>query len=292
MKNYLKYLVVFGFALLTACKKDSAPEASAPAEDTYMRADNASSEVDHQIYLVYQQTKVPVLYTDTVSKNPLELVNLNYQMAGSNSSYIYSYPKNKQDILAGIAFVRDKILPALGPKIKVHSISLLDTLKTEIVYSPTYIITTNYTVIQGLTTLAIAKVPSIAAMTPDELVAYQAEVFTNLLLNPLDASGLMPNFYKVSTGYYDKSALNQSDSPYYLPWKDKREYGFLLDGSESDYYYVTPSQSGDLKLFLSKILSMSAADFEAENGNYPLVMNKYNMLKEALNTLGFDLTKV
>jgi hypothetical protein len=37
---------------------------------------------------------------------------------------------------------------------------------------------------------------------------------------------------------------------------------------------------------------MSAADFQALNGDYPLVMNKYNLLKQALETLGFDLTKV
>ena len=292
MNTYLKYLVVFYFALLTACKKDSAPEASKPTDDTYARADNASSEVDHQIYLVYQQTNVPILYTDTVSKNPLELVNLNYQMAGSNTSYIYSYPKNKSDILAGIAFVRDQIIPALGSKIKLHAISLLDTLKTEIVYNPSYIITTNYTAVPALTTFAIARVPAITTMRPDELATYKADIFTNLLLNPLSTSGLMANFYKVSSGFYDKYSYNQADSPYYLPWKDKREYGFLLDGTETDYYFGTPSQSGDLKVYLSKILTMSVADFESMNGNYPLVMNKYNLVKEALNSLGFDLTKV
>jgi len=292
MNSYLKYLVVFSFALLTACKKDSAPEASKPSDDIYARADNASSEVDHQIYLVYQQTSVPILYTDTVSKNPLELVNLNYQMAGSNTSYIYSYPKNKSDILVGIAFVRDQIIPPLGSKIKLHAISLLDTLKTEIVYNPSYIITTDYTAAPALTTFAIARVPAIATMTADELAMYKADIFTNLLLNPLSASGLMANFYKVSSGFYDKYAYDQPDSPYYLPWKDKREYGFLLDGTETEYYYSTPSQSGDLKLYLNKIFTMSAADFESANGNYPLVMNKYNLVKEALNTLGFDLTKV
>lgn len=291
MKTYLKYLAIIFFALLTACKKDSTPVASDLVADAYARTDNTANEVDHQIYLVYAQTKTPILYTDTLSKTPLEIVNLNYQMAGTNSSYTYTYPKNKADILTGIAFVRDKILPALGTKIKVHAISLLDTLKIVQVYGPTYSVTTMYTVFPTFSTFAIANVPGIATMTAEELTAYKAEIFSNLLINPLTLSGLLPNFNKVSKGYYDKYAYLGNDNSYYLPFKDKREYGFLLDGTETDYYFSTPSETKDLKIFLNNILTMSAADFQELNGNYPLVMNKYNLLKEALSTLGFDLTK-
>lgn len=292
MKTYLKYLVIICFALLTACKKDSMPEASDPAKDDYARVDNASSDIDHQIYLVYQQTKIPVLYSDTISKNPLNILNLNYQLAGSNSSYIYTYPKSKTDILAGIAFVRDKILPALGPKIKVYSITLLDTLKTVQVYGPYYSVTTNYSVVSALTTFGIANIPQIAAMNAGQLKAYKADIFTNLLVNPLSSSGLLKEFNTVSATFYNKYAYQGYDPPGSIPFADKRVYGFILDGTESPYYFSTPDETGDLKLFLSKVLTMTAADFEAQNGDYPLVMNKYNLLKEALTTLGFDLTKV
>jgi len=292
MKTYLKYLVVIFFAMLSACKKDSMPVASDPVADAYVRTDNTSSEIDHQIYLVYQQTQIPILYTDTLRKNPLQVINLNYEMAGSNSSYTYTYPKNKADILTGIAFVRDKILPPLGPNIKIHSLTLLDTLKIVQVYGPTYSITTNYNVIPALTTFGIANIPRIATMTCVELATYKADIFTNLLINPLTSSTLLADFYKVSSGFYSGYAYLGATSSYYLPFKDKREYGFILDGTESPYYFTTPDEAGDVKLFLSNILTMSAADFQTLNGNYPLVMNKYNLLKTALTTLGFDLTKV
>ena len=106
MKTFLKYSVVLLFAVLTACKKDSMPEASEPVLNNYARKDNAYDEVDHQIYLFYQETNVPVFYSDTISTNPLNVVNLNYQLAGPNSSYIYTYAKKKADLLNGIAFVK------------------------------------------------------------------------------------------------------------------------------------------------------------------------------------------
>lgn len=292
MKTYFKYIVVLFFALFTACKKDSMPMASDPAQDAYARVDNASSDIDHQIYLIYQQTKIPILYSDTISKSPLNILNLNYQIAGSNGSYVYSYPKSKTDILAGIAFIRDRIIPALGPNVKVYSISLLDTLKTVQVYSPYYSVTTNYSVVPALTTFGIANVPQIATMNADQLKAYKAGIFTNLLVNPLNTSGLLKDFNAVSAAFYNKYAYLGYDPPGSLPLIDKRGYGFLLDGTESPYYYLTPDETGDLKLFLSKVLTMSAADFQAQNGDYTLVMSKYNLLKEALLTLGFDLTKV
>jgi len=293
MKTYLKYSVVLLFAVLTACKKDSMPEASAPVLNNYGRMDNPSNEVDHQIYLFYQETKVPVFYSDTISTNPLNVLNLNYQLAGPSSSYIYTYAKKKADLLSGIAFVKNQLLPALGPKIKPYSFSLLDTVKTVIVYSPDYSFTTNYNVLPGLTTFGIAGIPRIATMTPAELVTYKADIFISLLTNPLNSSGLLKDFSSASAGFYSKYAYPGAvNNDFYLEFKDKREYGFILDGYESEYGYSTPTEFTDLTQFLTKVLTVSQADFEAVYGNYPLVMSKYNLLKEAITTLGFDLTKI
>ena len=292
MKIYKKHLLVIGLAVLSACKKnDSAPLASAPVADPYARFDNTSSEIEHQVYLVYQQTQIPILYNDTLSKNPLKKVNLNYQLSGPLSDYIYSYPKTKADILSGIYFVKNSILPPLG-KIKVYSISLLDTLKIVQVYGPTYSVTTNYKVINGLTTIGIANVPAISTMTTDQLKSYKAEVLTNILINPLVSSGTLGDFYKISAAYYGKYVYGDVTNDYYLQYKDKREYGFVPNGTEYPGSYQIGDQTADLKDYLAKVLSLSASEFQTQYGSYPLVMSKYNFLKIALAAVGFDLTKV
>ncbi len=293
MKIYKKYLFILGVAALAACKKeDRTPEASTPEKDVYARVDNASSEIDHQVYLVYQQSKIPILYTDTLAKNPIKILNLNYQISGPQTTFIYTYPKTKEAILAGISFVKNSILPPLGPKIKVYSISLLDNLKTVLVYSPTYSVTTNYSVLNGLTTFGIANVSSISTMTAVQLKSYKAEILTNLLLNPLNTSGALSSFYAVSASYYGKYVYGTVTDTNYLQYKDKKEYGFIPNGTEYPTSYQIGDQTADLKDYLGKILSLSASEFEAQYGAYPLVMSKYNLLKAALIAQGFDLTKV
>ena len=292
MKTYKKYLVILGLAVLAACKKDgNEPTASAPEADPYVRADQ-TNEVDHQVFLIYQQSKIPVLYTDTLGKNPLNIVNLNYQIGGFSSTYIYNYPRKKADILSGIAFVRDKILPPLGSKFKVYSISLLDTVKTVVKYSATYSVTTYYNFIPGLTTFGIANVPKISTMTAAQLISFRSEILTNMLISPLNSSGTLTGFYAVSASYYGRYVYGTVTDTNYLQYKDKKEYGFIPNGTESTSSYAIGDQTADLKDYLGKMFTLSAADFQTQYGNYPLVMSKYNLLKTALTSVGFDLTKI
>jgi hypothetical protein len=291
MKTNIKYLAILIFAVIAACKKDSMPTASEPHTDAYARMDNPANDVDHQIFLLYQQSNIPLLYSDTLRKTPLNVVNLNYTLSGSNTNYVYTYPKNKVDILNGIAFVKNQILPPLN-KIKMYSITLLDTLKTVTVYSPTYSVTAYFTVLPGLTTFGIANIPKIQTMTATQLSAYKADIFTNIVLNPLNASDLLKSFNAVSANFYNKYAYGTELTVSYVPLADKRTYGLIPDGTESPSGYSIGSQTADLKLFLTKTFTLSASDFQAQYGAYPLIMSKYNILKTAITTLGFDLTKI
>lgn len=291
MKAYKKYLFILVVIALVACKKEkNTPEASIPDPNPYVRVDNASSDVDHQIYMIYAETQIPILYTDTLSKSPLVKINLNYQLSGAATTYRYSYPKTKADILSGINFVKNNILPPLG-KIKVYSISLLDTLKTVTGTSPN-LTTTSYTVLNALSTVAIANVPAIAAMTAAQLKTYKASILTNMLLSPLNTSGALTNFYQVSKAYYSRSVYGTVTDANYLQYKDKKEYGFIPTGTESTSYYLLGDQTADLKDYLNKMFTLSAAEFQTQYGNYPLMMSKYNFLKIALVAIGFDITKV
>jgi len=293
MKTSIKCTLVIAITIFLGCKKqDSVPVASEPAPNAYVRSDNASDDIDHQIFLVYKQTGIPILYTDTLSRSPLNILNLNFQIGGPSSIYQYTYPKKKADILTGVNFIRDRILPPLGSKIKIYSISLLDSLKTVIKYSATYSLTTNYSFVPGLTSFGIANIPKLATMSPGQLATFRADVLTNILIAPLNASTSLTGFYAVSAAYYSRYVYGTVTDASYLQYKDKKEYGFIPTGSESTSFYQLGDQTADLKDYLNKIFTMSAADFQARYGAYPLVMSKYNLLKGALTSMGFDLTKI
>ncbi|HEY0177433.1 MAG TPA: hypothetical protein VGC08_13710, partial [Pedobacter sp.] len=266
--------------------------ASVPVADPYVRIDNTSSDVDHQIFLLYQQSQLPVLYSDTLSKSPLTILNPNYQIAGFNTSYIIKYLKKKADILTGVTFVRDKLLPPLGTKIKLHSVLLIDTLMTSQYYSATYSVVTYFNVYQGISALGIANIPRISTMSSTQLQAYKADIFTTLLLGPLNSGDILKNFNLVSAAYYNKYYYAGVTAAGYLTSADKTVYGFIPDGKETASYYASVDQTTDLKLFLSKILTLSDTDFKAQYGSYPLIMSKYSLLKTALTATGFDLTKI
>ena len=292
MKTYLKYYVLFSIALFSACEKEETPLRSLPTDNSYARYDNPSNPVDHAIYEVYQQSNIPILYTDTISKNPLEILNLNYQLSGANTAYIYTYPKQQADILAGVTFVRDQILPVVGKNVKVYSISLMDVLKTEIVYNPSYSVVTNYAVVNGLTTVAIANVPAIRTMNASQLKAYRAGVLAGVLVNSLATSDLLTQFYAVSNNNYGKWVYGTEDTNTSLMYKTKEEYGFFTNGTEYPTSYQIGTQIQDLTEYLNKIFSLNAQEFNAAYASYPLIMLKYNYIKGALNKLGVDLTKI
>lgn len=286
MKTYIKYLILFGFAIVSACKKDSMPAASEPVSDPYARLDNATNDVDHQIFLIYQQTKTPVLYGDTLSKSPLNLLNINYQISGFSSKVVVKYLKKKTDLLAGVAFIKDQILPPLGP-VKVHSFLLTDTLMIN-----NFGVNTYYNTFQGISALAIANIPRIGTMSPSAFKLYKAEILRTPLIAPLNTGNILKDFYAVSATFYNKSFSSGQTGTTYLTSADKQVYGFILDGKEFSTYYAAVDQTADLNLFLMKALSMTTAEFQAQYKTYPLIMNKYNLLKAALVNVGFDFTKL
>ena len=51
------------------------------------------------------------------------------------------------------------------------------------------------------------------------------------------------------------------------------------------YSYLTSSQQEDVRDFVVAILTMTDEQFEEENGMYPVVMHKYEVLKGIVRTL-------
>lgn len=290
-----KYLIYFSLTALlfsiNGCKKTADSPVSADQSDPYVRQDNAGNEADHQIYLFYKETGIPVLYSDTVAKNPLETIKLSYHLTSIDSLVTVRYLHQQADILVGLNFVKTQISPYLPKTIRPYSILLTDSVFTYDIDYANVKTVKPLSAYLGLKTLAISYVSKIKNMNAQELKVYRKDVLKALLTVKISENGALTDpFYTVSKAYYNVTAIGYYTRPgSTIPYKIKELYGFLSDGTEDPTYYATGAPLDDLARYLDVVLVLSPAEFKAQYQNYPLVMQKYTILVSILTNLGFVL---
>lgn len=286
MKIFL-YLSFLGLALCAGCAKDKMLVPSAAQPDPFARHDNPAREVDHQVYLYYQQTGIPVLYTDTLSADPLVKLKLGYHLTSMDTLVKYKLLKSDDDVLSELRFVKEQLIPYLGDQLTPYSIFLTDSLYTYAsATSKTKVMVSAYS---SWNTVAIGNYRGIDKLNPVALKDYQAAIFKIILLPYFSGNmAILKDFSAVSTSYYGKTATGTVTSGSNIPYKKKEEYGLLSTGTESTSSYSIGTQAQDLDRYLTVVLSLTAQAFTAKYGSYPLVMKKYTALMSAFTAIQFS----
>jgi hypothetical protein len=289
MKKYISLFLLCGMVALFSCKKSNPLVIDPNTPDPFARYDNASSPLDHQIYQVYTSTGIPLLYSDTLTKTPLTRLNIGYHLTSLDSLITFRLSKSTADKLAAVAFIRDQIIPSLGTKLKPYSIFMVDSVYTFAISYPNIRTKVPLTTYLGLNTVVVGKIGLIKSMIPDSVKTYKRDIFKSILTASLASqASILNSYYAVSAAYYGKFAYGTTTTTSYIPYLPEESYGFLSpNGITPTVYYNTPSQSTDVAQYLNIMLVLSASDFAAKYGNYPLVMSKYTLLKQALISLGF-----
>lgn len=286
MKTYFLLLLLPFAAGIFSCKKEATPPASADVADAYVRLDNPANEADHQSFLLYQETGIPVLFTDTLSKDPLALLNYRYLITGTDSLLTVRFVQTTADRVAGVNFIRNEILPHLSKNLYPYSILLADSVYSYIPAYPSRKMVA-YNAYPALSSLLISQVSNISTMIPDSIKTYRRDILKGILLQPLANSDLLKAFFAVSKAYYGKYASGTTTSGSYIPYQVKEVYGLLTNGSEYPGYYYAGDQTGDLTDYLNQVLVLTPQEFAAKYGNYSLVMTKYTLLQKALTAAGY-----
>ncbi|WP_121811268.1 hypothetical protein [Mucilaginibacter kameinonensis] len=291
MKKYLFYLIA-ALMVWCSCKKESIPQASPVTADPFARLDNPQSAADHQIYLFYQETGFPVLYSDTLSKTPLQKLNLSYHLTTIDSMVTAKYMHNEADVLAGLDFVKTQIVPNLSKALRPYSILLTDSVYT---FTPDpsgsgALVRVPLSSYLGFNTVAISYVPAIKSMDALQLKKYRNDILKTILTAKINADpNLTAKFYAVSSAYYGKTAFGRVSSGQLIPFKPKPTYGLLNDGTEQPTYYDVRGAIEDLSAYLDTVLTLSSSDFVTTYQSYPLVMQKYTYLLEIFKTINFTV---
>ncbi len=293
MKQYISLFILLSATLLFSCKKEDRPDASPTEQDPFARMDNPANAADHQIYLLYKETGVPVLYSDTVSTHPMTVLNLGYHITSYDSTLAIGYLQRSEDVLAGVNFVKNSILPYLGGSLKPYSVLLTDSVTGTVINVNGNIRTSVYTIYSaypGLNALAISKVGQISSMAPDTLTYYKKDIFKSILQTPLaEQDDLLKDFYAVSAAFYNKSAYGDGSISGYLAYAPRETYGLVSLKPLPVGYYATGTQVDDLSGYFDVVFTLTKEQFAAKFGSYPLVMTKYDLFVKALEKLGFKM---
>lgn len=319
MKYYILLLGILFF--ITGCSKENELEPSCSEADWFVIHDDPNDPVQHAAYEVYSDWGIPVFCNDTIGNQvrgtdyygkPIvyyKILDLNYNLNNPSNAFSviakqFSLIRNEDDKLAGIKFVNKMLLPVIPEVFYIKSILLLDSI-----YEQQYVGGTKNLkkVHQAMEVLAVADIPRIADMSMDEKEERVSEIVSYLAINYLARypSDDIEKFKQVSydpvtqRSYYKM----QVRLPLYpgqtcLPPARWEEYGFLdydpnrayvSDPDVQKWVYYLPDETADIEDYIMAVISYSKNDFKAKYAQYSKVLEKFEIMRGIMETIGFDL---
>ena len=275
----------------TACKKETQDlKPSGLDKNWLVITDNPSDSLDHLIYTVYTATGVPIYYKDTVGSeqrgkdvygNPIiyyETLDPFYSLTGTLNGAYCVPSQDRNNLMLGVKMLRDKVIPLLTPATAPKSFYLVDSIWTS-AYA-----TAN--VYRGYKTTVIAQMNVLGTFSDSDITTLAGtigggEVAAYLVANyPLD----LQKFYNVSNSLYQYGMYNKFEGPYAIPMAtgNGEEFGFISVTLYFPGTYQTPTQVADVSSYIVAIKTVAEADFRAQYANAPLVLQKYDLMKDLL----------
>ena len=313
MERYIWFILACFLAV--GCSDENELKPSLADRDWFVIEDS-EDPIGHERFLLYEKYGIPVFVNDTIGVeergvdyygNPVMYyctLDINYTVGAPVTdnglqSRKYSLLESSEDQLAGIFFLDNYLIPALPENMYFNSILLLDSLY-ERRMSVWAVERKDINVYQGALTLAIGQVKSIAKMTPEEQNKHKGLILATLALKQLDEEQLS-DFYMVSYDPVKKFSYYQqmvTPSPSAAMSSAKCEvYGFLdydsryyamNEGKDpSQWIYYTLTRANDLEDFVLAYFQYSEKEFKELYADYPLVLEKYEIIKTLMTDFGY-----
>lgn len=291
------------------------------ADKNYYVLSPSDDPVENIMYQLYDKWGIPIFVSDTLGKEMIgvdedgnsvfryELLDLDYtldRLPLLNVEILntkFSLIKEDDIKIAGAHFLDKYFLPNLPKGIYCHSIFMTDTLVEHLrdgIDSTVY-------VHEGMTTLAIGSIPKIVEMSVKEKQKCVNHILEYLAVSYLyKRSELLADFYmkssdsKTLTSYYDKNVSISGDGVLQLKMDHYEVYGFLRPSARDEKrlanlpfsswtYYRCPKKDQDLEDFVNAAFVYGPAEFEEKYMRYSIVLDKYEIIRGLLLSLGYKL---
>ncbi|MBQ8711460.1 MAG: hypothetical protein IJ551_01355 [Prevotella sp.] len=316
MKKYLFSLMGLCAlaATLTGCDSDDVTLGPDEA-DLWLHPYSASSADQSLQTKFYGETGIYLLFNDTLRKqqvatNPdgtpfydMETVDLNYYMIGSSGSYrnvfSYDYLTTDADKQAATTFVQQQVLPCLSGSLLPFSLLLVEQISQyaqQYSYNPLAL--TNPLVYAGYRCTAIAA-GGVADMSDAEKLTLRNNILQAIINAKLPSlpDDAFDAFYAPCAQYYSTYLMGDGAATFFETHPTPMDIG-LLDNSVSYYAWRTSgslimyniaAKSYDLKDYTTAVFTYSDEAFAEKYGQYPIVMEKFKLLKQIFAQLGVTI---
>lgn len=300
MKRIYYFLFLSFLALFTiSCEKEDSLEPTQIDEDYFTVSPDATDPIsvlrrkfheDHGIHLLFNDTlrhEQRGTYKDGTPFWFTETVDLNYSIPTNNEdSYALTYLENQADREKSIVFLENYMLPHLGGDLIPYSILLLQHISK---YDDYWEEWENLNYCYSFRCLAIST-GDIIEMDDEEKVDFCIPVFKDIIQNRLTYS-MLESFYAFCDKFYGEDYTDvKYDLPEGMDYKNLTmeniyTLGFLRKPYSSAKYFIY--QDADLTSYINAIFNSPESEFMEQYIDYPLIIQKYNTLKQIITNLGF-----
>ncbi len=315
MKMIRIVIVLFlGWCLFIGCEDENIESEPSYYENFWEIKDNPNDPVQHRAFEIYQKYGIPVFLNDTIGKMFVKIdihgdsifryetidLNWNFTSESYSTPYTHTYIKGTDKCLMALELAA-KYLETIPASIYPFSMLLTEkTVRPDMSGGVTSISSGIF-----FRTLLLSDV--LKQNTDVKVEKYINKIMIDVILNKIDDNAV-DNFSKVSDpDDYDvkweelEPDLPENFDPDILTDPDALEedkkvvrdvlgkYGFVSSYEQLDfdddweyvYFDCTPPYpDSDLQGYINEIISVSPEEFERRWGNYPLVMQKYEFIRD------------
>lgn len=314
MKRLFLFSCIFSL-LLAACGDNDDDIHATNSEHNWLVVEDSDDPIDHHRYLIYESTGIPIYYNDTIGSEErysaisgeyytyYEVLQVFYTPGSttpSESTANYVLVQNRDDVADVLDFLETEVLPQVPESVYIPSILLVDSLTTPSGDTIAY---------KGFNTVVLSKICAFDEMNESDKSLYTGSFLAALITNAFEDEWLEDNFYSIT---YEVNPGNESymysTGTSLIGYAVYRAYsgmdvaqedqtlgglGFICTyrtpTSTSERMWEVPTKTQDVTAFCKEILSYTEAEFIEMHGEYEVVMEKYYVLREKLQELGFTL---
>lgn len=310
---YISLLILVG----VACRKENAP---APSTNWVNDFDVPAGATDAESVLrreFLSETGCYLLFNDTLHKEfirynddgkavySVETIDLSYSIASaSRNKQSFTYLTSIDQKEEAVTFVKNNLLSLMSEDVYPYSVLLVDSIfSTSFYYEQGSDESGGYgnrmfaRYYSGERCLAVST-GDISQMEETEQKNAVREIISAMIVNKFSSRAEWINsYYAFYEGLYglvdgdlESDYWQEAEGWNYNP--DVREFGFLSGEIKYDVYLTSPTQEEDLRDYVNVLLAGDEEKFLNENEDFPIVIEKYGILKKIVKEIGFDLSKL
>lgn len=297
-----KYRIILGLLFISACWACSEEDSLETVYDnrfSYFAPDSEATDEESILRRNFYETeKSYLLFNDTLRHEPIgvdntgemryftELLDLGYYVGSNYTEYKYDfvYMQTFEEKRASVDFLKEYILLHFSSDLRPFSWLLVK----EMSYT-NYAGTTYYNSINGERCTALA-LGDILSLTDDAKEQLSQDIIISVLSSLLaikDAE--MQKFFSISNGLYEGSFTLDDYYDEVANMEALKNAGFICKGEFWGFETtgIYPSKERDCNAFIKLVFNYSPEEVEDMYGDYPLVMEKYNVINNLITELGY-----